>query len=79
MASVQTRAGDALLAVWHVALVGVSLLNVALWLWLAVAPPRPVDRVQLSLATFYVFGCAFRAWLPRAGEHIVGSEASKQI
>ena len=57
---------------WHSALCAIALLNSAVWLVLASQPRwlgfAHVDATQLWLSFFYVFGCAFRSVLPRAGE-----------
>src|SRR5262245_41625807 len=60
-------------AIWWGFLVGVSVVNVALWLLLnhrlGTRDRRPGEfRIELLvlLCAAYVFGCAFRAVLPRA-------------
>jgi hypothetical protein len=55
------------LSIWWGGLLLVSSINVLLWLALArYLPKRSVRLELLALSGSYVFGCAFRAVLPRA-------------
>jgi hypothetical protein len=56
---------------WWLALGGVGVLNIAAWMFSALRLrrrelPAPGDsrRLQLLLSAGYVFGCAYRSWLP---------------
>lgn len=55
---------------WHDALRVVSCVNMSVWLVLlklhGLKSGIAVDSLQLALSAFYVFGCAFRAFYPRA-------------
>ncbi|WP_326542719.1 hypothetical protein [Pseudorhodoferax sp.] len=61
-------------ALWRSALGAVAVLNIAVWCWTAWRVHRadlPADaawhglrRLQLWLSAGYVFGCAFRSWVP---------------
>src|SRR5512139_879007 len=62
--------GDATLH-WWLALCGVAALNIVAWMSSALVlrrqgSPAPGDphRLQLLLSAGYVFGCAYRSWLP---------------
>lgn len=55
--------------VWWVALSTLGVLNIALWTGLrrrVLAFPSPAALAQLRLSAGFVFGCAFRSFLPRA-------------
>lgn len=56
---------------WWLALCGVGVLNIAAWMASAVrlrrhgvAASGDTRRLQLLLSAGYVFGCAYRSWLP---------------
>ncbi len=64
-------------AIWWVFLVSVSLVNIFFWIWtyrfktqrpsfaqIFQFPLKPESMIWFS--SFYVFGCAFRSFLPRA-------------
>jgi hypothetical protein len=60
---------------WWYFLVAVSLLNIVIWSWLVqhvrrrdltLHPAKWQIEAMVSLSAIYVFGCAFRAFLPRA-------------
>jgi hypothetical protein len=66
--------------VWWSTISAVSVLNIVLWLVIARRPVPPDEapsarrerRVQLLLSGLFVFGCAYRSFLPRAeGQRIV--------
>lgn len=48
---------------WWIFLSSVSLMNIVIWFWLR---HRLGNRPYLWLSALYVFGCAFRSFLPRA-------------
>lgn len=56
---------------WWLALCGLGVLNIAAWMASAVSLRRhgmaaagDTRRLQLLLSAGYVFGCAYRSWLP---------------
>lgn len=67
---------------WWTALAGAGLLNVALWLGVAVrtmrrreamdADERRFWKLQVLLSAGFVFGCAFRSFVPRADVQRIG-------
>ncbi len=53
--------------IWALFLIVVSIVNIALWLYLALLrQPRSSRRWQMVLSAGFVAGCAFRSFLPRA-------------
>ncbi len=52
--------------VWWVTLGLIAVFNIGLWLWSARKTNDPYTRWQRLLSAGFVFGCAFRAFLPRA-------------
>lgn len=52
-------------ATWWALLTAVAVLNIAAWTFAADSVRnQPARRVQLVLSALYVFGCAFRSFLP---------------
>lgn len=49
---------------WWAALSAVAVINIAAWTIAAASGDRDLDTVQLALSGIYVFGCAFRSFLP---------------
>lgn len=58
---------SSLVELWHLFLRAVALFNIAVLTYLAFGPTvLGVNRQQLALSSFYVLGCAFRSFFPRA-------------
>jgi hypothetical protein len=51
-------------ATWWAALRAVAAINIAAWIFVAASGNEVAETTQLSLSAIYVFGCAFRSFVP---------------
>jgi hypothetical protein len=52
--------------VWWLTLSGIALFNIGLWFWSGRKAEDSYQRWQRVLSAGFVFGCAFRSFIPRA-------------
>ena len=57
-------------AVWWIGLISISVLNMAFWFFTKIKTitplSAPLNKFMVAFSGFYVFGCAYRSFFPKA-------------